>query len=261
MCALVTQPGTPFFDDLLLQREIEQGASRRNSLVVHDIELRFCEGRRDFVLHDFDTGPISCDDTVGCAAVLALLDELCRRKIRKKVMAIFTVAEEAGFQGAKYICMKKRIPKSVNLIAIETSSRLPTANIGDGVVIRVGDRLNIFTPAVTAFMVDIAKDLKSKNKNFKYQRKLMDGGTCESTVYNAFKYTNGAVCIPLGNYHNRNVRTGKIQPEFVSMNDLYNMVQLFIETVRDANKFAKYTIAKLPAYKLQAGNLGEKFFL
>lgn len=46
----------------------------------------------------------SCDDGVGCVAILALFDELVRRNIHRKVNAIFTVAEEAGMQGAKYLC-------------------------------------------------------------------------------------------------------------------------------------------------------------
>src|SRR3954471_7166296 len=51
--ALVIQPGTAFLDDLFLQRQIEQRASRRNAFVVHDVELGFGKRRRDLVLYYF----------------------------------------------------------------------------------------------------------------------------------------------------------------------------------------------------------------
>ena len=38
---------------------------RGDALVVHDVELGFGEGRRDFVLHDFDLGAVADDDAVG----------------------------------------------------------------------------------------------------------------------------------------------------------------------------------------------------
>ena len=33
--------------------------------VIHDVELRFGEGRRDFVFHHFDAGAVAGDDAVG----------------------------------------------------------------------------------------------------------------------------------------------------------------------------------------------------
>jgi putative aminopeptidase FrvX len=202
----------------------------------------------------------ACDDLVGCISVLSLLDELHRRRIRKKVLAIFTVAEEAAFQGAIHLCVHKRIPKSTHLIAIETSSALPTATIGDGVVIRVGDRRSIFTPGLTAFLADAAQALQSRDTAFRYQRKLMDGGVCESTVYNTFGCTNAAVCIPLGNYHNRNRRTKKIAAEYVSLSDLENMVKLFLSVVRNSEKAKHFLKNTPPEYQLETGHLGEFFY-
>ena len=40
-------------------------ASRGNSLVIHDVELRFRKRRRDLVLHDLDAGPVPCNHAVG----------------------------------------------------------------------------------------------------------------------------------------------------------------------------------------------------
>jgi putative aminopeptidase FrvX len=202
----------------------------------------------------------ACDDLVGCVSILALLDQLHRRRIEKKVMAVFTCAEEAGLQGAKHLCMQGTIAKNVRLVAIETSSVLPSVNMGDGVVIRVGDRSSIFTPALTAFLLDCAKRVQSADKTFKYQRKLMDAGTCESTVYDRFGYVNAAVCIPLGNYHNRNVRNGRIAAEYVSMSDLENMVRLFMAVVQNSQNADAFLNSKPPRYARQNGSLGEFFY-
>jgi hypothetical protein len=88
----------------------------------------------------------------------------------------------------------------------------------------------------------------------------MDAGTCESTVYDQFGYVNAAVCIPLGNYHNRNVRTGRIAAEFVSMSDLRNMVRLFVAIVQNSQNADKFLKHEPPRYTRQNGSLGEFFY-
>lgn len=202
----------------------------------------------------------ACDDLVGCVSVLMLLEELHRRKIRKHVKAVFSVAEEAGFHGTKHLCVNKALPKKTLVVAIETSGVVPSVKMGDGVVIRVGDRSSIFTPALTGFLLEAARRAASGDKAFQYQRKLMDAGTCESTVYNQFGYTNAAVCVPLGNYHNQNWRTGKIAAEYVSVSDLENMVKLFLSVVRHAKDAEKFLKKPAPAYKRTDGRLGEFFY-
>lgn len=202
----------------------------------------------------------ACDDLVGCVSILALLDELYRSRIQKKVMAVFTSAEEAGLQGAKHLCTQRAIAKNVRVVAIETSSVLPSVRMGDGVVIRVGDRSSVFTPGLTAFLLDCAKRIQSADKTFRYQRKLMDAGTCESTVYDRFGYLNAAVCIPLGNYHNRNVRTGRIASEYVSLSDLETMVRLFLTIVHNSAGADAFVRQKPPRYRRHDGAMGEFFY-
>ena len=199
----------------------------------------------------------ACDDLVGCAALLCLLDELKRRRVQKKVTVCFTVAEEPGLHGAKHLCLTGALPPKTCLISIETSSVLPSARMGDGVVIRVGDRSSIFDPAITAMLLESASNEQTKDKTFRFQRKLMDAGTCEATVFSRFGRPCGAVCIPLGNYHNRNVRTGRIGPEYVSADDFQNMVKLFIALAKTGGKNQK---PKTPRYKIKKGKLGEQFF-
>jgi len=202
----------------------------------------------------------SCDDPVGCVSVLALFDELVRRKVRKKVMGIFTVAEEGGLNGATYLAERKRVPKSVRIIAIETSRAFSAAPIGGGVVVRVGDRLSVFPPAMTEFLLWVAQGVKSRDGRFAYRRQLMDGGVCESTVYSRFGYMNGAVCIPLGNYHNRNFRTKKIASEYVSADDLENMVKLFLGVVKHSEAFEKFLKPPPPTFRVETRALGQRLY-
>jgi endoglucanase len=229
-----------------------EGTVRKGELGMWDIPACRVQGDRLYSR--------ACDDLVGCVSVLSLLDELHRRKVRKKVTAVFTTAEEAGLQGAKHLCVHQRLPESVRMIAIETSSVLPHVKMGDGAVVRVGDRSSLFTPALTDFLLDCAHRAASQDKSFRFQRKLMDAGTCESTIYNRFGYINAAVCIPLGHYHNRNVRTGRIAAEYVSLSDLANMVKLFLSIVKNSEKAETFLKARPPRYRRQTGPLGEFFY-
>jgi hypothetical protein len=45
--AFVVESRSTFLDDLFFKSEVEQRAGRRDPLIVHDVELRFREGRRD----------------------------------------------------------------------------------------------------------------------------------------------------------------------------------------------------------------------
>lgn len=198
----------------------------------------------------------ACDDGVGCAALLCLLDELHQKRFRKKVTVCFTVAEEAGLHGAKYLCTTAAIAKTTRIISVETSAVLPTAKMGSGVVVRVGDRSGIFDPSVTEFLLKAAAELQTLDKAFRVQRKLMDAGTCEASVFSRFGYRCGAICIPLGNYHNRSLRTGRIASEYVAADDFHNMIKLFWACVQTAPGKSK---AGPPRYKTVKGDLGEHF--
>jgi endoglucanase len=202
----------------------------------------------------------ACDDLIGCVAILTMLAELSRRRIKKRVTAVFTVAEECGLHGAKYLCINKKLPKSLNIFTVETSKASSNAPLGDGVVLRVGDRGQIFSPALTRYMMHAARTAAKKNPAFKSQRKLMDGGTCESSLYQAFGYRTGALCVPLGNYHNRNFKQKKIQPEYVSLADLEAMVTLFIEIARAADDLPNFLKQKPPTYIEEHRDLGERLF-
>ena len=167
----------------------------------------------------------ACDDLAGVASVLCALDALSRRGVAADVTGLLTRAEESGFVGALAACRDRTIPHTALLVAIEASAAQPEAPLGSGVVVRVGDRTRTFDPSLTAHVDAVAKDLTRHHRDFRYGRHLMPGGTCESTVYAAWGYTTTAVCIPLGNYHNRG-RNDRIAPEQIDLGDFASLVQL-----------------------------------
>ena len=144
----------------------------------------------------------ACDDLAGVAACLCVLERLLELKATCNVTILLTRAEEVGFAGAIVAARRRLIPRSCAIIGLETRRATPQAVQGAGPVIRVGDRTSTFSSALTRFMAMTAGALADEDSEFRYQRALMDGGTCDSTVFHAFGYETGAVCLALGNYHN-----------------------------------------------------------
>lgn len=174
-----------------------------------------------------------CDDITAVAAIIALLERLAKKQAHAEVYALFTRAEEVGFIGAIGAAKIGTIPTQLPIIAIENSSAMAGAEIGGGPVLRVGDKASIFTPELTQFCGRVATDLASRRKSFAFQRKLMDGGTCESTAYMAYGYAATGICLALGNYHNMDMKKGKIASEYISLSDWHRMVDWFEALVND----------------------------
>jgi endoglucanase len=97
--------------------------------------------------------------------------------------------------------------------------------MGDGVIVRVGDRTSIFDPAATGTLLQVARDA-----GIPVQRALMSGGTCEATAYQLYGYQTAGLCVALGNYHNCGPEE-QIAPEFVSVDDAVGMTQLCVSAV------------------------------
>ncbi len=170
---------------------------------------------------------VAIDDVLGTVVMLATLAEISRRKLRTQMWCAFTRAEEVGFQGVLALVRGKKIPKDAVVISIEMSQERPWARVGNGPVVRVGDRTTIFDPAATAFLLRAAERCREKEPEFRVQRCLMDGGSCEATAFATFGYRAGGLCLPLGNYHNigKNLRP---RPEFVSVDDLEGLLKLTV---------------------------------
>ena len=168
-----------------------------------------------------------CDDIAGCAAMLEVLRRLSRRRARADVYCLFTRAEEVGFIGAIGAAKAGTVSTNWPIVAIETSAELPHARIGDGPILRVGDRMSVFHPGVTAFCGRVAQQLAKRRRTFRFQRKLMDGGSCESTALCAYGYLATGICLALGNYHNMDKARRKLACEYVSLQDWRLMVDWF----------------------------------
>jgi len=176
-----------------------------------------------------------CDDLVGAAATLALLDRLRAERHPRPVLGILTRAEETGFVGCQGLLRSRALPRGTAVIGLECSSRRATARIGRGPVIRVGDAATIFEPALTHALQQAAARLAERSGEFRFQRALMDGGRCESTAYNLWGVPAGGLCVALGNYHNvvdSGRERGSIAAELVSWSDLEGMLALMLETAR-----------------------------
>ncbi|MEQ9454098.1 MAG: hypothetical protein RLN76_05830 [Phycisphaeraceae bacterium] len=174
------------------------------------------------------------DDLAGVAALVCLMDSLKRGELRRPVTCLFTRCEEGGFFGAIRYCREnfdgQQDERTLTdlVVSVETSKALPLTPLGSGPIVRVGDRSGIFDPEVCAWAEQCAAGLCEQHKDFTFQRRLMDGGTCESSVFQAWTGKAGAVCIPLGNYHNYNRETGKLDSEVIDVSDWGNLVRLMM---------------------------------
>ncbi len=217
----------------------------------------------------------ACDDLAGVAAALAAFEQLNKVHARKKaapdVRVLLTRAEEVGFIGAIAACKSGIIPRATRLVALETSKSFPDSPIGGGPIVRVGDRTSSFDPDLTYRVSQLAAHIQQHDPGFQWQRKLMPGGTCEASAFQALGFTATCLCLPLGNYHNmsgepapaklskktdaKSVRTtpssfggisgggpeglkgpGKIDSEVISLSDYHGLIRLLVEVGRSLDR-------------------------
>ncbi|MDB6111909.1 MAG: Peptidase family protein [Pedosphaera sp.] len=198
----------------------------------------------DFAVRQNQIHGRACDDLGGVAAILAVLVDLKRQRARVNVIGVISRAEEVGFQGALAVAASRQLPKNSLVVSLETSRELPPVKMGQGVIIRVGDRASIFDSAATRFLTEVATDLQQRRKTFQFQRALMSGGTCEATAYQEFGFQTGAVCVALGNYHNCGERN-QIAAEYIAVEDGSGMVELLVAAARKLAVYPKLT-GRLP---------------
>ena len=178
----------------------------------------------------------ACDDLAGVAAALCTLDVLGTRGSGARVGVLLTRAEEVGFLGAIAACKRRTVPRRARLICLENSRSYPESPIDAGPILRVGDKLSVFSPALTNRLSLLLTEYQREKPRFKAQRKLMSGGTCEASTFSAYGYESTCVCLPLGNYHNmvdidgvlagaRPARTG---PEYISIADFHGLIELLV---------------------------------
>ncbi|OQW48578.1 MAG: hypothetical protein A4S09_04050 [Proteobacteria bacterium SG_bin7] len=153
------------------------------------------------------------DDLTGVVIILGLLIDLKKKLSKNKIAGVFTRAEEVGWVGCWAILQAKLFSKDISLVSLEASKTLPLAEIGKGPVLRIGDRATIFDSDLSIALWDVAR-----NSKVPFQRRVMDGGSCEASAANLFGYKTTGISIPLGNYHNEG--PSGPAPEFVSLKDV-----------------------------------------
>jgi endoglucanase len=201
--------------------EVLDGAASPGGIAMWDFPAWQLEGGRI-------TGRV-CDDLLGAAAILACLEELTRRRPDASVWGLFTRAEEVGFLGAFEAIRLGTVPAGASVLSLECSKALVDAPQGDGVIVRVGDRMSVFAPDLTESLRGAADALVGRDSGFHYQRKLMDGGACEATVFCASGFRASGLAVPLGNYHNASDEGAGIAPEHVVVDDWLAEIALLIE--------------------------------
>lgn len=180
----------------------------------------------------------ACDDLAGVAAALAALDRTRGQPGFKHYGVLLTRAEEVGLIGAIHAARNGSVPAKARLISIETSRELPDARIGDGPIIRTGDRSTVFDRELTNRISGAAA-----TDGLRHQRKLMSGGGCEATAFGAYGYQSTGLCLALGNWHNRgnldDVEAGDGEAEAmleeISLEDFHGLVDLLLIATRGAD--------------------------
>ncbi len=210
---------------------------RPRNLEVGDI------GRWAFTAPEIKGGRLktdACDDLAAAAAALVAFDRIRKRKGCEHVGLLFTVAEEVGFVGAIEVAKNALsakgglINRSARLICLENSRSFPESPIGGGPIVRVGDRISVFSPDLTNTISQICQDESKRDPGFKWQRRLMPGGACEATVFATYGFQSTCLCLPLGNYHNMadidgvtaGDRPARVAREEIAMADFHGMVRM-----------------------------------
>lgn len=212
-------------------------ASEYNSKLGHrDIMIETDEDAEGAVLGMWDVTPFrcvdgiiegrACDDLAGCAALIEMLRQLSVGRDPVDVCVVFTRAEEAGFCGLLCLLgenpMHELIPSETIFVSVEISSQTAAVAVGEGAIIRVGDRSSTFDGRV----VDLLWGLTTRMTNLRARRALMDKGTCEATPAARAGHRAAGICAPVGNYHNMEMETGMISTERISQADLEAVVAL-----------------------------------
>jgi len=176
----------------------------------------------------------ACDDLAAVAAALAAMERLGRDPALGHVGLLFTRAEEIGFIGTIGAARSGTIPKGTRLVCLENSRSFADSPIGAGPIVRVGDRLSVFTPELTNRIGSLMLDHQKREPSFRFQRRLMPGGACEATAFASYGHASTCLCLPLGNYHNMvdidGVAAGsakaRVGPEFISVSDFHGLVRM-----------------------------------
>lgn len=121
--------------------------------------------------------------------------------------------------------------RPVVCVSLEASRTLPGALVGQGPIMRLGDRRTPFHADYLQVLTELAETVLPK----KHQRRIMDGGSCEGSAAMAYGLPTIALAVPLGNYHNQGLEGGPDcrgkngpAPEFVHIGDVEGQRRLCV---------------------------------
>ena len=175
------------------------------------------------------------DDLAGCAAILTSLIEVSKDGSNTRpIVGLFTRAEEVGLVGAALAASDELVSKDAIVVSVETSLKSDNAKQGEGIVIRVGDRMTTFDHEAEAVLHAATHRVNERDdtNGFKVQRALMGAGGCEASAFKAHGYKVTGTSFPLGAWHNTE-DDGSIIPEYIHVDDFRSGVALITESMRD----------------------------
>lgn len=175
------------------------------------------------------------DDLAGCSAILAALIAVNNEGLNNRpIVGLFTRAEEVGLVGAALAAADESVSKDAVIVSVETSLKSENAKQGNGVVIRVGDRMTTFDHSAEAILHAAAHRVTEHGAGdgFRVQRALMGAGGCEASAFKAHGYKVTGTSFPLGAWHNTE-DDGSIVPEYIHLEDFRSGVALITEAMRD----------------------------
>jgi endoglucanase len=180
----------------------------------------------------------AADDLVGVFCIVATALEVFKKSTRPPFIGLLTRAEEVGLVGAVghlELGWLQQAKRSVVCVSLEASRTLPGAEVGKGPIVRLGDRRTPFDAAYSQVLTALADKLLPKQ----YQRRIMDGGSCEGSAATAWGFPTIALAVPLGNYHNQGLEGGPDcrgphgpAPEFVHLDDIAGQLRLCVGLMR-----------------------------
>lgn len=144
----------------------------------------------------------AADDLAGVVIGLGALIDIAPSK---HAFCVFTRAEEVGFVGCLKVLENGLLNSNTFTISLEASRALTEAKPGKGPVLRIGDRSTLFHSYFSISFWKKALELAKADRQFKFQRRLMDGGSCEATALSLYDVPTTGLAVPLLNYHNQGV--------------------------------------------------------
>lgn len=170
------------------------------------------------------------DDLAGVCALMTAFS--AAKEIPKGVTCLFSRAEEGGFHGTVAVLEKGWLsPQKTSMISVESSSALPGGESGGGPIIRLGDRSSVFNPGFVRWIQYKVAGVKG----LQTQRRVMDGGSCEASAFNAYGFVVAGISIPLIGYHNVGSRNQAVTEE-IATNDLLLTTKLISCLIEGASQ-------------------------